>query len=110
MFPTRLKPEATRKLLCTCVCRIRALQTERFCSTNPSELFILPACLIPVQQPPGSKRIIVILENLENAALSELLGEFLQPLENRGTENPCTLKTGTADAQFHWDLMLLIAA
>ncbi|KAM6436505.1 cortactin-binding protein 2 isoform 2-T2 [Liasis olivaceus] len=57
-----------------------------------AEVFINSGCLIPVKQPSGSNRIIIILENLEKASLSELLGEFLQPLENRGLDNLYTVK------------------
>ncbi|XP_039199888.1 cortactin-binding protein 2 [Crotalus tigris] len=57
-----------------------------------AEVFINNGCLIPVKQPSRSNRIIVILENLEKASLSELLGEFLQPLENRGLDNLYTVK------------------
>ncbi|XP_063165580.1 cortactin-binding protein 2 isoform X2 [Candoia aspera] len=57
-----------------------------------AEVFINSGCLIPVKQPSVSNRIIIILENLEKASLSELLGEFLQPLENRGLDNLYTIK------------------
>ncbi|XP_053109737.1 cortactin-binding protein 2 [Hemicordylus capensis] len=71
-----------------------------FSKEQLAELFINNACLIPVKQPSVSQRIIVILENLEKAALSELLGEFLQPLENRGSDNPYTFRkaNGISDA------------
>nr|XP_056701985.1 cortactin-binding protein 2 isoform X1 [Euleptes europaea] len=81
-----------------------------FSKEQLAEFFISSACLIPVKQPSVSKRIIVILENLEKASLSELLGEFLQPLENRGTDNPCTLKkaNGLSDAYyFHENCFLM---
>ncbi|XP_070803113.1 cortactin-binding protein 2-like isoform X2 [Pituophis catenifer annectens] len=57
-----------------------------------AEVFINSGCLIPVKQPSISNRIIIILENLEKASLSELLGEFLRPLENRGLDNLYTVK------------------
>ncbi|XP_032077417.1 cortactin-binding protein 2 [Thamnophis elegans] len=57
-----------------------------------AEVFINSGCLIPVKQPSINNRIIIILENLEKASLSELLGEFLQPLENRGLDNLYTVK------------------
>ena len=57
-------------------------------------LFLTTACLIPVKQFPVKKKIIVILENLEKSSLSELLGDFLAPLENRSTESPCTFQKG----------------
>ncbi|XP_042323130.1 cortactin-binding protein 2 isoform X1 [Sceloporus undulatus] len=81
-----------------------------FSKEQLAELFISTACLIPVKQPSVSKRIIVILENLEKAALSELLEEFLQPLENRGSDTPCTIKkaNGVSDAYyFHENCFLL---
>ncbi|KAL8221275.1 UNVERIFIED_CONTAM: Cortactin-binding protein 2 [Gekko kuhli] len=81
-----------------------------FSKEQLAELFISNACLIPVKQPSVSKRIIVILENLEKASLSELLGEFLQPLENRGADNPCTFKkaNGVSDAYyFHENCFLM---
>ncbi|XP_015271496.1 PREDICTED: cortactin-binding protein 2-like, partial [Gekko japonicus] len=81
-----------------------------FSKEQLAELFISTACLIPVKQPSVSKRIIVILENLEKASLSELLGEFLQPLENRGADNPYTFKkaNGVSDAYyFHENCFLM---
>ncbi|XP_060633688.2 cortactin-binding protein 2 isoform X3 [Anolis sagrei] len=81
-----------------------------FSKEQLAELFINSACLIPVKQPSVSNRIIVILEDLEKASLSELLGEFLQPLENRGSDNPCTVKkvNGVSDAYyFHENCFLL---
>lgn len=57
-------------------------------------LFLTTACLIPVKQFPVKKKIIIILENLEKSSLSELLGDFLAPLENRSTESPCTFQKG----------------
>lgn len=56
--------------------------------------FLTTACLIPVKQSPANKKIIIILENLEKSSLSELLGDFLGPLENRSTESPCTFQKG----------------
>ncbi|XP_062838466.1 cortactin-binding protein 2 isoform X2 [Anolis carolinensis] len=81
-----------------------------FSKEQLAELFINSACLIPVKQPSVSNRIIVILEDLEKASLSELLGEFLQPLENRGSDNPCTVKkvNGVSEAYyFHENCFLL---
>ncbi|XP_054844101.1 LOW QUALITY PROTEIN: cortactin-binding protein 2 [Eublepharis macularius] len=81
-----------------------------FSKEQLADLFISSACLIPVKQPSVSKRIIVILESLEKASLLELLGEFLQPLENRGADNPCTLKkaSGVSDAYyFHENCFLM---
>uniref|UniRef100_A0A8D0HET7 Cortactin-binding protein 2 n=1 Tax=Sphenodon punctatus TaxID=8508 RepID=A0A8D0HET7_SPHPU len=74
------------------------------------ELFINSACLIPVKQPSVTKKIIVILENLEKASLSELLGDFVAPLENRGSENPFTFQTanGSSDVfYFHENCFLM---
>ncbi|OCT87365.1 hypothetical protein XELAEV_18021065mg [Xenopus laevis] len=44
-------------------------------------------CLIPVLDP-HPKKTIIVLENLENASLSELLGDIMSPLEDRSSENP----------------------
>uniref|UniRef100_A0A8C8ZP66 Cortactin-binding protein 2 n=1 Tax=Prolemur simus TaxID=1328070 RepID=A0A8C8ZP66_PROSS len=56
-----------------------------------SSIYFLPtACLIPVKQSPVKKKIIIILENLEKSSLSELLGDFLAPLEIRSTEKHIT--------------------
>lgn len=57
-------------------------------------LFLITACLIPVKQSPVNKKIIIILENLEKSSLSELLRDFLAPLENRSPESPCTFHKG----------------
>lgn len=73
-------------------------------------MFISSACLVPVKQPPVSKTTIVILENLERASLSELLGDFLAPLENRSSENSCTIQraNGASGAfYFHENCFLL---
>lgn len=89
---------------------IRVKIDPDFSKEQLAELFINSACLIPVKHPPVSKRIILILENLEKVALSELLGEFLQPLENRGSDNPCTLKkaNGVSDVcYFHENCFLM---
>ncbi|KAG8142870.1 hypothetical protein E2320_006071 [Naja naja] len=75
-----------------------------------AEVFINSGCLIPVKQPSISNRIIIILENLEKASLSELLGEFLQPLENRGLDNLYTVKkaNGVSHAYyFHENCFLM---
>ena len=47
-----------------------------------------------MKQSPVNKKIIIILENLEKSSLSELLGDFLAPLENRSTESPWTFQKG----------------
>ncbi|XP_061496056.1 LOW QUALITY PROTEIN: cortactin-binding protein 2 [Rhineura floridana] len=73
-----------------------------FSKEQLAELFINSACLIPVKQPSVSNRIIVILENLEKTALLELLGEFLQPLENRGSDNPCTIKKASGASEAYY--------
>nr|XP_034983262.1 cortactin-binding protein 2 isoform X5 [Zootoca vivipara] len=81
-----------------------------FSKEQLAELFINSGCLIPVKQPSVNSRTIVILENLEKATLLELLGEFLQPLENRGSENPYTIKkaNGTSEAYyFHENCFLM---
>ncbi|XP_068258364.1 LOW QUALITY PROTEIN: cortactin-binding protein 2 [Nyctibius grandis] len=74
-------------------CEIVKVEVDAgFSKEQLAELFINSACLVPVKQPPVGKTIIVILENLERASLSELLGDFLAPLENRSSENPCTIQ------------------
>ncbi|KAM7325451.1 hypothetical protein ACRRTK_015704 [Alexandromys fortis] len=60
------------------------------------------SCLIPVKQSPVKKKIIVILENLEKSSLSELLGDFLAPLENRSTESPCTFQKGNGTSECYY--------
>lgn len=47
-----------------------------------------------MKQPPVKEKTILILENLEKSSLSELLGDFLAPLENRSTESPYTFQKG----------------
>uniref|UniRef100_A0A8D2Q6F3 Cortactin-binding protein 2 n=1 Tax=Varanus komodoensis TaxID=61221 RepID=A0A8D2Q6F3_VARKO len=92
-------------------CEIVKVQIDAdFSKEQLAELFINSACLIPVKQPSVSNRIIVILENLEKAALSELLGEFLHPLENRGSENPWMVKkaNGVSDAYYFHENCFLI--
>lgn len=71
---------------------VRAEVDAGFSKEQLLDLFISSACLIPVKQSPVKKKIIIILENLENSSLSELLGDFLAPLENRSTESPCTFQ------------------
>ncbi|XP_069707057.1 cortactin-binding protein 2 isoform X3 [Phaenicophaeus curvirostris] len=81
-----------------------------FSKEQLAELFISSACLVPVKQPPISKTTIVILENLERASLSELLGDFLAPLENRSSENPCTIQRANGNSgafYFHENCFLL---
>ncbi|NXL93696.1 CTTB2 protein, partial [Alectura lathami] len=81
-----------------------------FSKEQLAELFISSACLVPVKQPPVSKTTIVILENLERASLAELLGDFLAALENRSSENPCTIQraNGVSGAfYFHENCFLL---
>ncbi|KAM4901088.1 cortactin-binding protein 2 [Sylvia borin] len=92
-------------------CEIVKVEVDAgFSKEQLAELFISNACLIPVKQPPVNKSTIVILENLERASLSELLGDFLAPLENRSSENPCTLQraNGVSGAfYFHENCFLL---
>ncbi|XP_065691574.2 LOW QUALITY PROTEIN: cortactin-binding protein 2 [Patagioenas fasciata] len=92
-------------------CEIIKVEVDAgFSKEQLAELFISSACLIPVKQPPVSKTTIVILENLERASLSELLGDFLAPLENRSSENPCTIQraSGVSGAfYFHENCFLL---
>eukprot|EP00069_Balaena_mysticetus_P019203 bmy_02465T0 len=63
-----------------------------------------------VKQSPANKKIIIILENLEKSSLSELLGDFLGPLENRSTESPCSFQKGNGTSEcyyFHENCFLL---
>ncbi|XP_032955008.1 cortactin-binding protein 2 isoform X2 [Rhinolophus ferrumequinum] len=73
---------------------VRAQVDASFSKEQLADLFISSACLIPVKQSPVNKKIIIILENLEKSSLSELLGDFLAPLENRSPESPCTFHKG----------------
>ncbi|KFV58806.1 Cortactin-binding protein 2, partial [Tyto alba] len=92
-------------------CEIIKVEVDAgFSKEQLAELFISSACLVPVKQPPVSKTTIVILENLERTSLSELLGDFLAPLENRSSENPCTIQraNGASGAfYFHENCFLL---
>ncbi|XP_058719472.1 cortactin-binding protein 2-like isoform X1 [Poecile atricapillus] len=92
-------------------CEIVKVEVDAgFSKEQLAEVFISNACLIPVKQPPVNKTTIVILENLERASLSELLGDFLAPLENRSSENPCTIQraNGVSGAfYFHENCFLL---
>uniref|UniRef100_A0A8C5TQX1 Cortactin binding protein 2 n=1 Tax=Malurus cyaneus samueli TaxID=2593467 RepID=A0A8C5TQX1_9PASS len=92
-------------------CEIVKVEVDAgFSKEQLAELFISNACLIPIKQPPVNKTTIVILENLERASLSELLGDFLAPLENRSSENPCTVQrvNGVSGAfYFHENFFLL---
>uniref|UniRef100_F6XFJ5 Cortactin-binding protein 2 n=1 Tax=Ornithorhynchus anatinus TaxID=9258 RepID=F6XFJ5_ORNAN len=81
---------------------VKAEVDTNFSKEQLVELFINSACLIPVKQPPVSKKVIVILENLEKASLSELLGDFLAPLENRSSENPYTFQKGNGVANSYY--------
>ncbi|XP_032762803.1 cortactin-binding protein 2 [Rattus rattus] len=89
---------------------VRAEVDSGFSKEQLVDVFISNACLIPVKQFPVKKKIIVILENLEKASLSELLGDFLAPLENRSTESPCTFQKGNGTSEcyyFHENCFLL---
>ncbi|NXG42584.1 CTTB2 protein, partial [Psilopogon haemacephalus] len=92
-------------------CEIVKVEVDAgFSKEQLAELFISSACLVPVKHPPVSKKIIVILENLERTSLAELLGDFLAPLENRSSENPCTIQraNGVSSAfYFHENCFLL---
>ncbi|KFW03066.1 Cortactin-binding protein 2, partial [Eurypyga helias] len=92
-------------------CEIVRVEVDAgFSKEQLAELFISSACLVPVKQPPANKTTIVILENLERASLAELLGDFLAPLENRSSENPCTIQraNGVSGAfYFHENCFLL---
>lgn len=89
---------------------VRAEVDSGFSKEQLVDVFISNACLIPVKQFPVKKKIIVILENLEKSSLSELLGDFLAPLENRSTESPCTFQKGNGTSEcyyFHENCFLL---
>ncbi|XP_069852728.1 cortactin-binding protein 2 isoform X1 [Dipodomys merriami] len=89
---------------------VRAEVDAGFSKEQLIDLFISSACLIPVKQSPVKKKIIIILENLEKSSLSELLGDFLAPLENRSTESPCAFQKGNGASEcyyFHENCFLL---
>ncbi|XP_076972960.1 cortactin-binding protein 2 isoform X2 [Tamandua tetradactyla] len=89
---------------------VRAEVDAGFSKEQLVDLFISSACLIPVKQSPVTKKVIVILENLEKSTLSELLGDFLAPLENRSTESPCTFQKGNGTSEcyyFHENCFLM---
>ncbi|XP_039716563.1 cortactin-binding protein 2 isoform X4 [Pteropus medius] len=81
---------------------VRAEVDADFSKEQLVDLFITNACLIPVKQSPVNKKIIIILENLEKSSLSELLGDFLAPLENRSTESPCTFQKGNGTSEYYY--------
>ncbi|XP_004677030.1 PREDICTED: cortactin-binding protein 2 [Condylura cristata] len=89
---------------------VRAQVDAAFSKEQLVDLFISSACLIPVKQSPVNKKIIVILENLEKSSLSELLGDFLAPLENHSTESPYTFQKGNGTSEcyyFHENCFLM---
>ncbi|XP_073920586.1 cortactin-binding protein 2 isoform X3 [Castor canadensis] len=89
---------------------VRAEVDAGFSKEQLVDLFISSACLIPMKQCPVKKKIIIILENLEKSSLSELLGDFLAPLENRSTDCPCTFQKGNGTSEcyyFHENCFLL---
>uniref|UniRef100_A0A0P6J266 Cortactin-binding protein 2 n=2 Tax=Heterocephalus glaber TaxID=10181 RepID=A0A0P6J266_HETGA len=89
---------------------VRAEVDASFSKEHLVDLFISSACLIPVKQSPVKKKIIIILENLERSSLSELLGDFLAPLENRNTESPWTFQKGNGTSEcyyFHENCFLM---
>ncbi|XP_052576039.1 cortactin-binding protein 2 isoform X3 [Peromyscus californicus insignis] len=81
---------------------VRAEVDTGFSKEQLVDVFISSACLIPVKQSPIKKKIIVILENLEKSSLSELLGDFLAPLENHSTESPCTFQKGNGTSECYY--------
>ncbi|XP_055276779.1 cortactin-binding protein 2 isoform X1 [Moschus berezovskii] len=89
---------------------VRAEVDADFSKEQLVDLFISSACLIPVKQSPTNKKIIIILENLEKSSLSELLGDFLGPLENHSTESPYTFQKGNGMSEcyyFHENCFLM---
>ncbi|XP_031237104.1 cortactin-binding protein 2 isoform X2 [Mastomys coucha] len=81
---------------------VRAEVDSGFSKEQLVDVFISNACLIPVKQFPVKRKIIIILENLEKSSLSELLGDFLAPLENRSTESPCTFQKGNGTSECYY--------
>ncbi|XP_075065073.1 cortactin-binding protein 2 isoform X3 [Mixophyes fleayi] len=75
------------------------------------DIFINSGCLIPVTEPPPSKKkTIIVLEKLEKVSLLELLGDLMSHLENRGSENPFYVQraNGVSHAYyFHEDCFLM---
>ncbi|XP_069085008.1 cortactin-binding protein 2 isoform X3 [Pleurodeles waltl] len=92
-------------------CEVVKVQLDaEFSKEQLVELFISRECLIPVMVQPPAKRTIVILENLEKTPLLELLGDFLEPLENRGLASSCCFQkaNGSSDAYyFHENCYLM---
>ncbi|XP_047551094.1 cortactin-binding protein 2 isoform X3 [Lutra lutra] len=89
---------------------VRAKVDAGFSKEQLGDLFISSACLIPVKQSPMNKKVIIVLENLEKCSLSELLGDFLAPLENRSTESPWILQKGNGTSEcyyFHENCFLM---
>ncbi|XP_045047417.2 cortactin-binding protein 2 isoform X2 [Desmodus rotundus] len=89
---------------------VRAKVDAGFSKEQLVDLFISSGCLIPVKQTPVNKKIIIILEDLEKSSLSEFLGDFLAPLENRSTESPCTFQKGNGTSEcyyFHENCFLM---
>ncbi|XP_006859378.1 PREDICTED: cortactin-binding protein 2 [Chrysochloris asiatica] len=89
---------------------VRAEVDAGFSKEQLVDLFIRNGCLIPVKQSPGTKKIIIILENLEKSSLSELLGDFLAPLESHSTESPYTFQKGNGTSEcyfFHENCFLM---
>ncbi|XP_069484046.1 cortactin-binding protein 2 [Ambystoma mexicanum] len=93
-------------------CEIVTLDVDaEFSKEQLAELFISSECLIPIMRPPpANRKTIVILESLEKTSLSELLGDFLESLENRGPANLCSFQraNGSPDAYyFHENCYLM---
>ncbi|XP_006882728.1 PREDICTED: cortactin-binding protein 2-like [Elephantulus edwardii] len=85
------------------ICEIVRVEVDAgFSKEQLVDLFVSNACLIPLKQSPGNKKTIIILQNLEKASLSELLGDFLAPLESRSTENPCTFQKGNGTSEHYY--------
>ncbi|MEJ1280886.1 cortactin binding protein 2 [Cricetulus griseus] len=98
-----MKKKKHRQMAAGFPCEIvRAEVDTGFSKEQLVDMFISSACLIPVKQSPIKKKIIVILENLEKSSLSELLGDFLAPLENRSTESPCIFQKGNGMSECYY--------
>ncbi|CAH2278105.1 cortactin-binding 2 [Pelobates cultripes] len=66
------------------------------------DVFINSGSLISVSEPPSKKKIIVILEHLEKSSVSDLLGDLMAPLDNRGTETPYCVQRANGQSDSYY--------
>uniref|UniRef100_A0A8C5MGL2 Cortactin-binding protein 2 n=1 Tax=Leptobrachium leishanense TaxID=445787 RepID=A0A8C5MGL2_9ANUR len=67
------------------------------------DIFINSACLIPVSEPqPSKKKTVIILEHLEKASISELLGDLMAPLDKRGVETPYCVQRANGQSNTYY--------